>query len=72
LSDAATRRARGLHLVYAQLWAVKRVADVAERLLRAVATMQVRESTLLQRVARALGQGRVRAAVPGGRWKLGQ
>lgn len=56
----SARQARGVRLVYAQLWAVKSVADVAERLLRAVATMQVRESTFVERVARSLGQLRPR------------
>lgn len=56
----SARRVRGLRLVYAQLWAVKSVADVAERLLRAVATMQIRESTFLERLARSFGQLRPR------------
>ena len=34
-----TRRIRGLRLGYAQLWAVKTLEDLANRLLRAITTM---------------------------------
>ena len=54
------RRVRGLRLVYAQLWAVKSVEDVASRLLRAISTTQVRESSFLERVARSLAYLRPR------------
>jgi hypothetical protein len=56
----SARRVRGLRLVYAQLWAVKSIEDVASRLLRAVATMQVRESSFLEQLVRSLGQLRPR------------
>jgi hypothetical protein len=56
----SARRVRGLRLVYAQLWAVKSMEDVAARLLRAVATMQVRERSFLERLVRSLGQLRPR------------
>jgi hypothetical protein len=36
----AARRKRGVRLVYAQLWAVKSVTDVADRLLRGLSTAQ--------------------------------
>jgi uncharacterized protein len=54
------RRVRGLRLVYAQLWAVKSVEDVASRLLRAISTTQVRESSFVERVARSLAYLRPR------------
>ena len=38
----AARRMRGLRLVYAQLWAVKSVTDVAERLLKGISTAQTK------------------------------
>lgn len=54
------RRVRGLRLIYAQLWAVKSVEDIASRLLRAITTMQTRESSFLERVARSLSHLRPR------------
>lgn len=36
----AARRTRGVRMVYAQLWAVKSVTDVADRLLKGISTAQ--------------------------------
>ena len=57
------RRMRGLRLAYAQLWAVKSVEDIASRLIRAIVTMQVRDSSLIERVARTLGHLRPRIEI---------
>ncbi len=54
------RRVRGLRLVYAQLWAVKDVEDVAIRLLRGIVTMQSRSGSFLERMGRALASLRPR------------
>jgi uncharacterized protein len=54
------RRTRGLRLVYAQLWAVKSVEDVASRLLRAISTAKVRENSFVERVARSFAYLRPR------------
>jgi hypothetical protein len=53
------RKIRGLRLIYAQLWAVNSVEDVATRLLRGVATMQSDDS-LLEKAARSLASLRPR------------
>jgi hypothetical protein len=53
------RRIQGLHLVYAQLWAINNVQDIATRLLRGIATMQSAVSWL-EKVGRALASLRPR------------
>jgi hypothetical protein len=47
------RRIRGLRLIYAQLWAVNSVEDIATRLLRGIATMQSAAS-FLEKATRSL------------------
>ena len=42
----ACRRTRGVQLVYAQCWAVKSIADVADRLLKGMSTAQSRRGWL--------------------------
>ncbi len=56
LIHEAVRLERGTHLIYAQLWAVRSVEDVAARLLRAVASMQKHDDSFLQKLVRAVGQ----------------
>lgn len=54
LIQESARRQRGLRLIYAQFWAVKSVADVANRLLRGISSMQAKGSWL-ERVGKTLG-----------------
>jgi hypothetical protein len=53
------RKIRGLRLVYAQLWAVNSVDDIATRLLRGIATMQSGAS-FLEKAAHSLASLRPR------------
>lgn len=54
LIHESARRERGLRLIYAQFWAVKSVAEVANRLLRGITSMQARGSWI-EKVGKALG-----------------
>jgi len=60
LIHETVRKMRGTRLVYAQMWAVKSVEDIASRLLRALSTTQVKESSFVERVARTLSHLRPR------------
>lgn len=54
LIHEAVRRQRGLRLVYAQFWAVKSVADVANRLLRGITSMQA-QGGWIEKIGKSLG-----------------
>lgn len=60
LIHETVRKMRGTRLVYAQMWAVKSIEDIASRLLRALSTTQIKESSFLERVARTLAHLRPR------------
>jgi len=60
LIHETVRKMRGTKLVYAQMWAVKSIEDIASRLLRALSATQVRESSFLERVVRTLAHLRPR------------
>jgi hypothetical protein len=60
LIHETARRIRGLRLVHAQLWAVKSIDDVAQRLIDAIISTQHRRSSLVESVARALSSLRPR------------
>ena len=55
LIHEAVRRTRGLRLVYAQLWAVKSITDVADRLLKGISTAQAKAGWV-ERVGGLLGR----------------
>jgi len=63
LIHETVRRIRGLRLVHAQLWAVKSVDDIAQRLIDAVITTQHSRSSVVENVARALGSLRPRIEI---------
>jgi uncharacterized protein len=63
LIHETARRIRGLRLVHAQLWAVKSIDDVAQRLIDAMVSTQQRRSSVVESVARALGSLRPRIDV---------
>jgi hypothetical protein len=63
LIHETARRIRGLRLAHAQLWAVKSVDDVAQRLIDAVVTIQHRRSSMIENVVRALGSLRPRIEI---------
>jgi hypothetical protein len=51
------RQIRGLHVIYAQLWAVDTVADLVNRVLQGVTSMtRAKPANLLERAARSLAQ----------------
>lgn len=60
LIHETVRKMRSTRLVYAQMWAVKSIEDIASRLLRALSSAQIRESSFLERVARSLAHLRPR------------
>lgn len=63
LIHETVRRIRGLRLVHAQLWAVKSVDDVAQRLIDGILSMQRSQSSAVERVARALSALRPRIEI---------
>ncbi len=54
LIHEAVSRLKGYHLIYAQLWAVRSVEDVANHLLRAISTARIEEGSLLDKLMRAV------------------
>jgi hypothetical protein len=60
LVHETARRIRGLHLVHAQLWAVKSAEDVAQRLIDAIISSQRQNRTIIESVTRVLSSLRPR------------
>ena len=60
LIHETARRIRGLQLVHAQLWAVKSIDDVAQRLIDAIISSERRRPSVIESIARALSSLRPR------------
>jgi hypothetical protein len=60
LIHETVRRIRGLRLVHAQLWAVKSIDDVAQRLIDAIISTEHRRSSVVESITQALGSLRPR------------